>query len=132
MESQSTLVITVPRHFGANDGRLLERELKKRSIDGETVLVFDFARLQQIDNAGLSGLLNCLNWVARQDGKVQLGTMSPVAATLLELTGMDRVFASSTVAEARYGAKPPVPESETVFDEEPIASEPAQARTVAA
>jgi anti-anti-sigma regulatory factor len=133
MESPSTLVIRLPRHFGPSDGRALERELKKRSIDAETVFEFDLGRLQQIDNAGVTALLACLQWVAKQDGKIQLGAISPEAATLLELTGMDQVFApaasmAASVVEAE--SKPCMPASDLAVDHS--LNPESQASTVAA
>ena len=133
MESQSTLVIRLPRHFGPSEGRALRRELKKRSIDAETVFEFDLGRLQQIDNAGVTALLGCLQWVAKQDGKIQLGAISAEAATLLELTGMDRVFAPATTSVEAEG-KPCMPANALALgrsiDKESNAG--VQVRTVAA
>jgi anti-anti-sigma regulatory factor len=48
--------------------------------------------VRQIDLAGLEGLLDCMDMVAKHDGALQLGEVSPEAATILELTRMDQLF----------------------------------------
>jgi hypothetical protein len=49
---------------------------------------------------GLEGLLECMETVARNDGALQLGEMSPEAAVFLELTRMDRLFQKFPVFDA--------------------------------
>ncbi len=55
-------------------------------------MIVDFSNVKEMDTAGLDMILDVMVRVARQDGAVQIGNLSAEAATLLELTGMDRVL----------------------------------------
>lgn len=91
METQSAIMIKLPEAFGAKEARRLGRELKNWMSNAPRIVV-DFSRVRKIDLAGLEGLLDCMETVAKNDGALQLGQMSPEAATFLELTRMDQLF----------------------------------------
>jgi anti-anti-sigma factor len=92
MQSPSTLVIKLPHHFGAKEARSLQRELEDQLSD-EVSVVFDLSQVRQMDIAGIEAMQKCMARVATQDGAIQLGEISPEAQTMLELTGMDQIFA---------------------------------------
>jgi anti-sigma B factor antagonist len=92
MDNPSAIMIKVPEVFGAKEARKLGRELKSKIASDEPCVVVDLSRVKNIDSAGLEGLLNCMEEVARKDGSLQVGAISPEAATVLELTRMDRLF----------------------------------------
>ena len=88
----TAIMIKLPESFGGKEARKLRRDLKSNiSIDNPCVIV-DLSRVKNIDLAGLEGLLNCMDEVAKRDGAIQVAGVSPEAATLLELTRMDRLF----------------------------------------
>ncbi|HZR57528.1 MAG TPA: STAS domain-containing protein [Terriglobales bacterium] len=91
MQSPSTLIIKLPLRFGAKEANTLRQELKQQLSDGASV-VFDLSQVQQLDIAGIEAIRKCMAQVARQDGSIQLGKISPEAQTILELTRMDRIF----------------------------------------
>lgn len=95
MENPSTLIIKIPRCFGASEARTLHSELNLHYVNDETSLVFDLSQVRQIDAKGADALLQCVERVVRQDGSVQLSKASPEAATLLELFGLDKLFEKS-------------------------------------
>jgi anti-anti-sigma factor len=92
MEKQSAIMIKLPEAFGGKEARILRRELKSRIVADTPGVVVDLSRVRQIDLAGLEGLLECMETVAKNDGALQLGPVSAEAATILELTRMDRLF----------------------------------------
>jgi anti-anti-sigma factor len=92
MESPSALLIRLPQRFRVNEARALSVELDRRLACDQPCLIVDFSKVKQIDTAGLNMLLECMVKIARQDGAVQVGDISPEAATMLELTRMDRVL----------------------------------------
>lgn len=92
MERSSTIIVKLPEVFGAKAARKLARELKSKFTNSNPHVVLDLSRVKKIDSKGLEGLLSCLEEVAKQDGAVQFGRVSPEAATMLELTRMDRLF----------------------------------------
>lgn len=92
MERSSTIIVKLPEVFGAKAARKLGRELKSKFTNSNPHVVLDLSRVKKIDSKGLEGLLSCMEEVAKQDGAVQFGRVSPEAATMLELTRMDRLF----------------------------------------
>ena len=99
MESQSAIMIKLPEAFGGKEARRLGRELRNR-ISNAPRIVVDFSRVREMDLAGLEGLLDCMQTVAKNDGALQLGELSPEAAVFLELTRMDQLFNKFPVFDA--------------------------------
>ena len=99
METQSAIMIKLPEAFGGKEARRLGRELKNRMSKAPRIVV-DFSRVREMDLAGLEGLLDCMETVAKNDGSLQLGEMSPEAAIFLELTRMDQLFSRFPVFDA--------------------------------
>jgi anti-anti-sigma regulatory factor len=100
MNTQSAIMIKLPETFGGKEARRLGRELKDRMSTESPRIVVDFSRVRKMDLAGLEGLLDCMETVARNDGALQLGEMSPEAAVFLELTRMDLLFQKFPVFDA--------------------------------
>lgn len=100
MNTQSAIMIKLPEAFGGKEARRLGRELKSRMSDESPRIVVDFSRVREMNLDGLEGLLECMETVARNDGALQLGEMSPEAAVFLELTRMDRLFQKFPVFDA--------------------------------
>jgi anti-sigma B factor antagonist len=92
MDKQSAIVVKLPGTFNASGARRLKQELKQKLSNESPRVVVDLANVKQIDLGGLEALLTCMEEVARRDGALQLGEVSPEAATMLELTGMDELF----------------------------------------
>ena len=99
METPSAIMIKLPEAFGGKEARRLGRELKNR-MSNQPRIVVDFSRVREMDLAGLEGLLDCMETVAKNDGALQLGEMSPEAAVFLELTRMDQLFNKFPVFDA--------------------------------
>lgn len=92
MEKMSTIVIKLPDFFGARGARKLRRELKSKLTNANLHVVFDLSRVKNIDLKGLEALLSCMEGIAKQDGGLEFAGVSAEAATLLELTRMDKLF----------------------------------------
>ena len=99
METPSAIMIKLPEAFGGKEARRLGRELRNR-ISNAPRIVVDFSRVREMDLAGLEGLLDCMQAVAKNDGALQLGELSPEAAVFLELTRMDQLFNKFPVFDA--------------------------------
>ena len=127
METPSAIMIKLPEAFGGKEARRLGRELKNRMSNAPRIVV-DFSRVREMDLAGLEGLLDCMETVAKNDGALQLGEMSPEAATFLELTRMDHLFNRFPVFDASASFT-----SELASENEDVAADKvAQAQPVAA
>jgi anti-anti-sigma factor len=81
----------LPHRVDAREARTLLRELKELPVE-EPCVVVDLSAVRHMDSAALDVLLGCMVEVARRDGAMRLGGISPEAATVLELTRMDQVF----------------------------------------
>jgi anti-anti-sigma factor len=86
-----TVVMKLPHRVDAREARNLLRELKELPVE-EPCVVIDLSAVRYMDSAALDVLLGCMVEVARRDGAMRLGGISPEAATVLELTRMDQVF----------------------------------------
>jgi anti-anti-sigma regulatory factor len=123
METQSAIMIKLPEAFGGKEARRLGRELKNR-MDSPRIVV-DFSRVREMDLAGLDGLLDCMETVAKNDGALQLGEMSPEAAIFLELTRMDQLFNKFPVFDASESfASELASESEDVAADKVVQAQP--------
>jgi anti-anti-sigma regulatory factor len=118
MNTQSAIMIKLPEAFGGKEARRLGRELKSRMSDESPRIVVDFSRVREMNLDGLEGLLECMETVARNDGALQLGEMSPEAAVFLELTRMDRLFQKFPVFDASASFT-----SELASDNEEVAAD---------
>ncbi|PYV52463.1 MAG: hypothetical protein DMG92_00875 [Acidobacteria bacterium] len=103
MNTQSAIMIKLPEVFGGKEARKLGRELKTRMSTASPHVVVDFSRVRQMNMAGLDGLLDCMETVAKNDGAIQLGEISPEASIFLELTRMDQLFSKFPVFDASAG-----------------------------
>jgi anti-anti-sigma factor len=127
MDTQFAIMIKLPATFGGKEARKLGQELKRKIMTEAPSVLVDLSRVRQIDLAGLEGLLDCMEMIARNDGALQLGKISPEAASMLELTQMDRLFQKFPAFDlaANFTAEEElVPESEeTVTQSQETATE---------
>jgi anti-anti-sigma regulatory factor len=92
MKIPSATLIRLPEHFNRAEARALAAGLDHHLRTDQPCLIMDFSRVKQIDSYALDMILLYMVKVAREDGTVQLGEISPEAAIMLELTRMDRIF----------------------------------------
>ncbi|MGH9511786.1 MAG: STAS domain-containing protein [Terriglobales bacterium] len=92
MESPSALSIRLPEYFNGSEARALRRELDRSLASDQPCMIVDFSNVKQMDTPALDMLLKCMVKIAQQDGAVQIGNISAQAATMLELTGMDKIL----------------------------------------
>ena len=115
MDTAPAIMIKLPEVFGVKDARKLRRQLKNKLTSERPCVVVDLSRVKKIDLGGLEGLLNCMEEVAKQDGSLELGGMSPEAQTMLELTRMSGLFQKFPAAQP---TEAPVTVPETVAEAE--------------
>jgi len=101
--------LKLPERVTGKETRLFRATLSSELIHDRPQIIVDFSQVKQIDSYALDTILACLVEVSHRDGVVKLAGISPEAATVLELTRMDRIFEMfPTVAEAAssYGVTP--------------------------
>src|SRR5574337_243593 len=114
MNTRSTIVVKLPEELNAKRSRSLMRQLKPVLKLDQPSVVLDLSAVEDIDTAGLDLLLHCMADVANRDGALKLAGISPVAATVLEITRMDGLFNMfSSVDEAVSIASTEVAQFET-------------------
>lgn len=92
METRSTIVIKLPEDLTRKAVRVAMRQLRPGLRLDHPHVVVDLSNVRQMDSAAIDMLLHCVVEVARRDGELKLAGLSPEAATVLELTRMDRIF----------------------------------------
>jgi len=87
------MVLKFPERVSGTEARLFASRISSELKHDRPCVIADFSGVRQIDSQALDILLECLVEVTRRDGEFYLGAVSPEAATVLELTQMDTVFA---------------------------------------
>lgn len=87
-----TVVVNLPGKVTAREVRRLMRDLKAELAVDQPCVVLDMRDVKEMDTAGLDLLLRCVAETIRRDGTIHLRGISPEAATVLELTGMDQIL----------------------------------------
>jgi anti-anti-sigma factor len=87
-----TFVVNLPRNFTVNEVAELTRDFKLDLAADQPWIILDLSEVKEMDTAGLDLLVSWLEETLRRDGTVSLRGISPEAATILELTGVDRVL----------------------------------------
>jgi anti-anti-sigma regulatory factor len=121
METPTAIMIKLPEIFGAKEAKKLWREVSGKITSEEPCVVVDLSRVKQIDLAGVEGLLQCMEEIAKKDGAIQLRGISPEAATMLELTRMNALF-------QKFPAFPADAQTYVFPQEAPAEEVPAQAQ----
>ena len=85
-------VVSFPCRLIASELPTFLPSLKLDLSEDQPELVIDMSTVKEIDTAGLVILLQCIAEVVRRDGSFKVSQISPEAATLIELTGLDRLI----------------------------------------
>jgi anti-anti-sigma factor len=121
MDIPSAIMIKLPEVFGAKEARELRRQLKSKLATERPYVVVDLSRVKKIDLTGLEGLLRCMEEIAKQDGSVELGGISPEASAMLELTRMNQLFQKFPAPQAEVSRPVSVPEPVSNTEQAPVA-----------
>jgi anti-anti-sigma factor len=92
METRSTIVVKLPEDLTRKAVRVAMRQLRPGLRLDHPHIVVDLSNVRRMDSAAIDMLLHCVVEVARRDGELKLAGLSAEAATVLELTRMDRIF----------------------------------------
>jgi anti-sigma B factor antagonist len=85
--------LKLSKNLNVKEARNFASKLKPELQAEQPCVVVDMSEVQQVEAAGLELLLRSILRVAKRDGSVRLAGISPQAATMLEITRMDRIFA---------------------------------------
>jgi anti-sigma B factor antagonist len=90
--SRPVVVKRLPERLNLKQARQFFKEVQPFLNADRPQVVFDLSQVRQMDAAGVDMLLQCVDAAMKRDGDVKLASVSPQAATLLELTRTDRLF----------------------------------------
>ncbi len=97
----AVVVKQVPERLNENSGRLFFNELESCMNVDRPFIVFDCAKVRQMDRAAILLLLCCLEEAIKRNGDVKLAAISAEARAMLELSSADCLFEIfDTVANA--------------------------------
>jgi len=88
----STVIVNLPEKVTAQNARSLIRDLRTQLNVDQPYVLLDLSDVKELDSSGLDLLLECLHETVTRDGTIRLRGISPEAATVLELTGMDQIL----------------------------------------
>ncbi len=86
------MIVKLPGSFTLHDMAGVSTSLKSALSVESPCVVLDFSDVHEMDTAAMDLLLNCASELIRRDGTLKIAALSPQAATLLELTGMNRIL----------------------------------------
>jgi anti-anti-sigma factor len=86
------IVVNLPEQVVASETRILVRDLRDQLTADSPCVLLDMSDVKEMDQTGFDLLLECLAETVRRDGTVRVRGISPEAATMLELTGMDELL----------------------------------------
>lgn len=102
VRTSSKIIINLPERLTATETHELLADLKRELAVDQPCIVLDMSEVKEVDTAGMDLLLECLLQTVRRDGNIELRGVSPEAATVMELTGMDRILGiSQEISEER-------------------------------
>src|SRR5690348_11261513 len=87
------MIIKLPEHLTEASIRTLQEQMDFSRSSKCVNIVLDFSKVREMDTSALETILRYMDRVAQGDGSIRVSGMSAEAATFLELTRMDSVFA---------------------------------------
>jgi anti-anti-sigma regulatory factor len=91
------IAVNFPEQVTAQHSHILFRTLAYVLTLEQPFLSLDFSRMRSVDTVGLDVLLGCLEETVRRDGAIQINGVSPEAAVIFEITGIDRILSTAGV-----------------------------------
>jgi anti-sigma B factor antagonist len=82
----------LPEKLNAKQGRLFFGELESCMNVDRPCLVLDCSKLRQMDTSAVHLMLCCLEEALKRNGDVKLAAIPTGATSILELSGIDRLF----------------------------------------
>jgi anti-sigma B factor antagonist len=89
---RSVIVRRLPKNLDLAQMHLFLREIEPVLKSDRQQLVFDLSEVRRMGSGGVDLLLHCMEEVMKGNGDIKLAAISPQAAVILELTGVDRLF----------------------------------------
>jgi anti-sigma B factor antagonist len=89
---RTVVVKQLPETLNAKVGRLFFSELESCMNVDRPCLVLDCSKVRKMDSSAVHLMLCCLEEALKRNGDVKLAAIPAGATTILELSGIDRLF----------------------------------------
>jgi anti-anti-sigma factor len=93
VRNRTVVVEQVPEIPDMKQSRVFFREIRNCMSNDCPRIVLDCSHVRQVDRFLMHMLLCCLEEALKRNGDVKLAAVAPAAKTILQLAGVDRVFA---------------------------------------
>lgn len=88
----SVVVKRLPEQLKLKEIQSLLHEVEPLFKASRPRIVFDCSQVNRMDRTGVDMLLYCLEQAIKQNGDLKLACITPMAAIVLEVTRVDRLF----------------------------------------
>jgi anti-sigma B factor antagonist len=105
------VVKRLPEQLKLKEIQILLHEVEPLFKASRPRIVFDCSQVNRMDRTGVDMLLYCLEQAIKQNGDLKLASITPMAAIVLEVTRVDRLFEVFETASAAVHSfsGPPAP-----------------------
>jgi anti-sigma B factor antagonist len=92
LRTSAVTIKQLPETMSTKERRIFFREIEScMSLDRPSI-VLDCSKVRRLDRSVVHLLLCCLEEAMKRNGDVKLAAMPPGAGTILEMTGINRLF----------------------------------------
>jgi anti-sigma B factor antagonist len=111
IKKRAVLVKQLPETLRGKHGRVFFRELESCMDSDRPCIVLDCSNVRRLDRSVVDLMLCCLEEAIKHNGDVKLAALPPGSDSILELTGVNRLFEIfDTPAAAVHSFQEPVAE----------------------
>jgi anti-sigma B factor antagonist len=111
IKKRTVLVRQLPETLSGKHGRAFFRKLEGCMNSDRPYIVLDCSNVRRLDRAVVELMLCCLEEAIKHNGDVKLASLPPGSDSILELTGVNRLFEIfDTPAAAVHSFQEPVAE----------------------
>jgi anti-sigma B factor antagonist len=111
IKKRAVLVKQLPETLSGKQGRVFFRELESCMNPDRPYIVLDCSRVQRLDRSVVDLMLSCLEEAIKRNGDVKLAVLPAGSDSILELTGVSRLFdIFDTVTAAVHSFQQPMME----------------------
>jgi anti-sigma B factor antagonist len=92
LNEKPVIVKELPTRLVAGVAHLFCHKIESALKSDRPRLVFDFAKVREIDSRGIGMLLHCAEEVMKRNGNLKFASVGSEAGVMLELTGVESLF----------------------------------------
>src|SRR5271156_869181 len=111
IKKRTVLVKQLPEILSGKPGRVFFRELESCMSSDRPYIVLDCSNVHRLDRSVVDLMLCCLEEAIKRNGDVKLAGLPPGSDSILEITGVNRLFdIFDTTAAAAHSFQEPATE----------------------